>query len=75
MFCDARFVKHSSVFLYLREGVHVLSVEVVQLLVNPALLHVLERLTTTGCTCQKKLFGFLQLEVTHTLLDLLQNPP
>lgn len=62
----------SLIFLYLREGADVLSVEVVQLLVNPALLHMLERLTTTDRL--ELLLGFLQLEITHTLLDLPQNP-
>lgn len=70
----APYCKHRLIFLYLREGANVLSVEVVQLLVNPALLHMLEGLMTTGCERQESLLGFLQLEITHTLLDLPQNP-
>ncbi len=61
------------IILYLREGADVLSVKVVQLLVNPALLHMSERLTTAGCLRQEVLLGFLQLEITHALLDLPQN--
>lgn len=60
--------------LYLREGANMLSVEVVQLLVNPALPHMLQRLLTSDCEGQETLLGFLQLEITHTLLDLHQNP-
>lgn len=33
---------------YLRKGVHILSVEVVQWLMNPGLLDLLERLMTAG---------------------------
>lgn len=62
-------------FLYLWEGADVFSVEVVQLLVNPALLHMSERLTTAGCVRQEELLGFLQLEITHSLLDLNQGAP
>lgn len=60
--------------MYLRKGANVLSAEVVELLVNLALPHMLERLVTTGCLHQEMLLGFLHLEVTHMLLDLPQNP-
>lgn len=57
-------------YIYLREGANVLSAEVVQLLVNPALPYML---VTTDRLRQEMLLGFLQLEITHTLLDLPQN--
>lgn len=68
------YLMHCLLFLYLREAANVLPAKVVQLLVNPALPHVLERLTTAGYARQEMQLGFLQLEITHTLLDLRQNP-
>lgn len=62
------------ILLYLREGADVLSVEVVQLLQHPALRHMSQRMTTAGCTGQEELLGPLQLDVTHTLFDLPENP-
>lgn len=55
--------------LHLREGSKILGVEVVERLVNLALLHVLE--TLISC-CRHELLGFLQLDVPCTLLDLPQ---
>lgn len=58
--------------LHLREGPQVLGVEVVEWLVDPALLHVSEALTS--CVRQEQLLGFLQLDAPHTLPDLPQAP-
>lgn len=68
------YLKHWLISVHLRESAGVLSVEVVQPLVNPALLRALEGLTATGGARQELLLGFLQLEITHSLLDLPQNP-
>lgn len=59
--------------LYLREGLDDLTVEVVQRLIDLALLYMFDRLFTADCARQETLLGFLELEFTHTLLDLPQN--
>lgn len=58
---------------YLSKGLDILSIEVVQRLVNPALLHMLKRFTFASNECQKKLFVSLSLEVTETPINLWQN--
>ena len=70
------FLRDLSCGVYLREGADGSSVEMVQLLLDPALLHVTKRLMPGGCAAQQQqlLLGFLQLDVTHTLLDLPENP-
>lgn len=64
--------KRVRVLLHLGEGPQVLGVEVVERLVNPALLHVSE--APASCVRQQQLLGFLQLDAPHTLLDLPQAP-
>lgn len=56
------------VVLHLREGSEVLGVEVVERLVNLALLHLRESLASI----QQLLLGSLQLDTAHTRLDLPQ---
>lgn len=67
-------LKHCSVFLYLREGVAILLVEMVEGLDNPTLLHLVERLMKADRELQEKLLVFLKLVITCTPLDRPQNP-
>lgn len=71
------FLSHIAVsnITYLRKGVHILSVEVVQWLMNPGLLDLLERLMTAGHEVQEELLVVLQLELSCTLFDFSQNTP